>query len=77
LEWDWDPDPRDEQFRVEYAFLLRDGRELRAVHDSHDEGLFSRETWLGLLTDVGFQPRLAPRTLDDGGQEQMLLCLRP
>ncbi|HYP90878.1 MAG TPA: class I SAM-dependent methyltransferase [Polyangiaceae bacterium] len=77
LEWDWDPDPHDERFRVEYAFLLRDGRELRAVHDGHDEGLFSRETWLGLLTEVGFRPQLAPRPLDDGGLEHLLLALRP
>ena len=76
LEWAWDPDPNDERFRVEYAFLLRDGQELRAVHDRHDEGLFTSDTWLELLRLAGFTPRLAPRALDDGGIEQILLAER-
>lgn len=77
LEWVWDPEPNDEKFRVEYALLLRDGAELRAAHDTHEEGLFSRETWLALLSEVGFRAELVSRPLDDGGLDQMLLGRRP
>jgi SAM-dependent methyltransferase len=77
LEWNWDPNPDDEKFCVEYAFLLRDGDQLRAVHDRHEEGLFSREAWLDLLRGVGFRPELIRRPLEDGGLDQMLLARRP
>lgn len=77
LEWTWDPDSGDDQYRVEYAFLLRDGAELRAVHDRHDEGLFPRDTWLELMTSVGFDAKLVPRPLDDGGLDHMLIGVRP
>ena len=42
VEWMWDPDPQDTTYTVDYAFLLRDGSGVRAVHDRHIEGLFSR-----------------------------------
>jgi SAM-dependent methyltransferase len=77
LEWDWDPDPKDEKIYTEYAFLLRDGEQLRAVHDRHESGLFSRETWLELLSRAGFRPELIRRPLEDGGLDQMLLGRRP
>ena len=55
LEWSWDPDPSDDTYLVDYAFLLRepDGA-VRAVHDRHVEGLFSRAVWLRLLAEAGF-----------------------
>lgn len=55
LEWMWDPDPDDTTYTVDYAFLLRevDGN-VRAVHDRHIEGLFSRADWLHWLTETGF-----------------------
>src|SRR5918992_1802932 len=47
LEWTWDPDPRDDAYLVDYAFLLRaaDGT-VTVVHDRHVEGLFPRARWL-------------------------------
>jgi SAM-dependent methyltransferase len=57
LEWITDPDPGDATYQVDYAILMRDvdgSIEVRA--DRHVEGLFSRRTWLDLLTDVGFEP---------------------
>jgi SAM-dependent methyltransferase len=57
LEWMSDPDPADDTYEVDYAMILReaDGTvELR--HDRHVEGLFPLQTWLDLLTDVGFVP---------------------
>ena len=55
LEWTWDPDPDDTTCVTDYACLLRsfDGS-VRAVHDRHVEGLFSREVWLRLLEQAGF-----------------------
>ena len=61
LEWTWDPDPSDSTYVVDYAYLLRtpDGA-VRVEHDRHVEGLFTREDWLRLLSDAGFEPRVVP-----------------
>lgn len=58
LEWCWDPDPADDTYVVEYAFLLRaaDGS-VRAVHDRHVEGLFARAQWLQWFEEAGFDAR--------------------
>jgi SAM-dependent methyltransferase len=55
LEWSWDPDPTDDTYQVDYAFLLRaaDGT-VTAEHDQHIEGMFPRESWLHWLTQAGF-----------------------
>jgi hypothetical protein len=42
-------------YQVDYALLLRDtDGSVEVRHDRHVEGLFTRETWLALLSDVGF-----------------------
>jgi SAM-dependent methyltransferase len=57
LEWTWDADPGDTWTQTEYAFLLRDADgTVTAARDTHRTGLFSRETWLRLVADVGFEP---------------------
>lgn len=58
IEWGWDPDPADDTYRVEYAFVLRDGETVTSVQDRHIEGLFSRETWRRVLTTAGFEVEL-------------------
>ena len=67
LAWAWDPDPHDSTFVTEYAFLLRDGVTVQAVHDRHLEGLFSQATWLRLLDGGGFDVTLFERPLDEEG----------
>lgn len=54
LEWQWDPNPRDDTYLVDYAFLLRasDGT-VTAAHDRHVEGLFARARWLGWFAEAG------------------------
>lgn len=54
LEWTWDPDPGDDTYLVDYAFLLRspDGT-VMAEHERHVEGLFSRSQWLTWLEEAG------------------------
>lgn len=61
LEWTRDPDPTDTTYVVDYACMLRtpDGA-VRVEHDRHVEGLFSRATWLRLLSEAGFEPRVVP-----------------
>jgi SAM-dependent methyltransferase len=56
LEWTRDPDSSDTWVVTDYVFLLHDAEnDVRIVHESHRTGLFGRETWLQLLTDVGFE----------------------
>lgn len=58
LEWTWDPDPEDDTYTVDYAFLLRraDGA-VTVEHDRHIEGLFSVAQWLGWLDEAGLPAR--------------------
>ncbi len=58
LEWSDDPDPGDTVTRTEYAFLIRaaDGS-TQVAHDTHQLGLFPRETWLRVLAEAGFTAR--------------------
>ena len=80
LEWVWDPDPRDTEYLVDFAFLLRerDGS-VRAVQDRHVEGLFARDRWLDLLASVGFEARSVPLVLSDveSGRHEMFAGRRP
>ncbi len=67
LEWTYDPDPDDTTYVADFAYLLREADgSMRIEHDRHVEGLFSREVWLRLLREVGFQPGIAP---DSWGRE--------
>lgn len=61
LEWKHDPDPADTTYVVDYAYALRDeDGAVRVEHDRHIEGLFSRDAWLRLLNQVGFEPWAVP-----------------
>jgi trans-aconitate methyltransferase len=54
LEWTWDPDPADDTYVVDYAFLLRDATgAVQVVHDRHIEGLFPHASWLRWFEEVG------------------------
>jgi hypothetical protein len=60
LEWTFDPDPADNSYTVDFAYLLREGNgPVRVEHDTHTMGLFSRSDWLELLTAVGFDAQVA------------------
>lgn len=77
LEWTWDPDPSDGTCRAEYALLLREGDQVRATHDRHVVGLFSRDTWLRVLREAGYEVELTPRPIDDQGAfDEVFLCRR-
>jgi SAM-dependent methyltransferase len=69
LEWTWDPDPTDTQYRVDYAYLLRDeDGSVRSVHEAHQEGVFPRATWLALFSEVGFAPRSLHLDIGESGE---------
>jgi SAM-dependent methyltransferase len=76
LEWSWDPDPADQTYNVEYAFLLRDGTNVRSVHDRHIEGLFSLDTWHRVLETVGYRVEMFDRPLGDGHIDRVFLGRR-
>lgn len=67
LEWRWDPDPADDTYLVDYAFLLRecDGT-VSIEHDRHTEGLFARANWLEWFEQAGLPAR---SYLDSSGRE--------
>ena len=74
LEWRWDPDPADNTYAVEYAFLLRetDGKVV-VEHDRHQEGLFPRADWLVWFEEAGLTPSGA---IDSSGREIFLATPR-
>jgi trans-aconitate methyltransferase len=76
LQWSWDPDTTDDTFVADYAFLLRDGAQVKAVHDRHVEGLFPTATWIRVLSSVGYHVGMIERPLGDGKVDQVFLCQR-
>jgi SAM-dependent methyltransferase len=66
LEWTWDPDPADNTYFVDYAYLLReDGRPTHCEQDRHVEGLFGRADWLRLLAEAGFRASARRHTFEE------------
>jgi hypothetical protein len=61
LEWTWDPDPGDNIYFVDFAYLLRDrANRVRAEYDHHVMGFFSQADWLRIIKAVGFEPQVVP-----------------
>ncbi len=67
LEWRWDPDPSDNTYIVDYAFLLREANgEVRVEHDRHLEGLFPRALWQEAFRSAGLS---ATSAIDPFGRD--------
>ena len=61
VQWCRDPDPTDDTYLTSFAYLLQEGGgPVRIEQDEHVAGLFGRDTWLGLMADVGFVPQTLP-----------------
>lgn len=73
LEWSLDPDPEGTTYVTHYAFLLREGGEVRVEHDRHTCGVFPRALWLRLLEEEGFRPRIV---VDSYGRD-LFVALKP
>ncbi len=80
LEWTYDPDPNDTTYTTDYAYLLREADgSMRVAQDRHVLGLFSRDDWLRLLRDAGFEPQALPfehSELEPGAAE-VFIAKRP
>lgn len=80
LEWRWDPDPKDDAYVTDMAYLMRsESGAVEVIHDRHVMGLFARADWLGLIAAAGFQPLAVPfghSSNCDGGHD-VFLGLRP
>jgi hypothetical protein len=61
LEWCWDPDSSDTSYVADFTVMLRepDGS-VQVEYERHTCGLFSRETWLRMLSKTGFRPEVLP-----------------
>ncbi len=61
LEWTIDADPTDTIYIADYAYMLREGDgPVRVEHDRHTLGIFARDTWMSLMREAGFAPRVLP-----------------
>ena len=80
LEWTWDPDPSDDTYTVDYAYLLRDADgTVRTEWDRHVEGLFARQQWVAWLTDAGFDPEVVvfDHSELEPGSYEIFVCRKP
>ena len=77
IEWTWDPDPGDDTYVVDFAYLLRDEEgNVRVEQDRHVIGLFPREFWLTTLEEASFMPEVHTADLGDEVSE-IFVARRP
>ncbi|HEY40228.1 MAG TPA: class I SAM-dependent methyltransferase [Dehalococcoidia bacterium] len=79
LEWTWDPDPNDTTYTVDFAYLLREGDDVSFEYDRHILGVFSREDWLRLIAEAGFEARAIPfeHSQIEPGSSELFLGIKP
>jgi SAM-dependent methyltransferase len=59
MEWTFDANPSDNTYTNDFAYMLREGDSaVRVEHDTHINGLFSRQEWLAWLHETGFQAQM-------------------
>lgn len=78
LMWTWDPDAADQTYVADFAYLLREGSEVRLEHDHHVCGLFPRDTWVRILESSGFDVEIHGAEHDEeAGTEIFVGVKRP
>ena len=78
LEWSWDPDPEDDTYVTDFAFMLRDEHgDVRVEYDRHILGVHSRTLWLGLLEEAGFKADSKTVNLGEDEPTEVFLGVRP
>lgn len=72
LSWTYDPDPADSETVTEYTFVLRaaDGG-VQVASETHRCGLFSRETWLRLMSEAGLTVSAHSEIAAEGHQPRL------
>lgn len=78
LEWRWDPDPDDDTYLMDFAYLFRerDGA-LHAESDRHVCGLFAEAEWLQALRSAGFEADAIGVHLGEPVGSRAFLARRP
>jgi SAM-dependent methyltransferase len=76
LEWVRADPSQPTQHTVDFAYLLRDGEEVRVEQDRHVCGLFPRETWLRGLDAAGFDVEVVEPQFDDEPAGQVAFACR-
>ena len=78
LEWVWDPDPEDDMYVTDFAFMLRDEHgDVRVEYDRHVLGVHSRNLWLTLLQETGFEADTRIVDLGEDEPTELFLAIRP
>jgi SAM-dependent methyltransferase len=76
VENTYDPDPADDHYEATILYLIREDGAPRIESDRFTLGLFSIETWQGLLSETGF--RVHQERYVDGEQEYVgFACVKP
>jgi SAM-dependent methyltransferase len=76
--WVSDPDPRDTQFTLDFAYMLREpGGRVRVEQDRHYYCLFGKDEWLAFLRDAGFRARYLVQHHGDAGKLPVFLGRKP
>jgi SAM-dependent methyltransferase len=67
LSWEWQREGQPDRCVVDYVLLGREGEGPMQVlgTDRHEEGLFTRATWLRLLREVGFEAERISQPYED------------
>lgn len=66
LQWMRDPDPADTRYTMDYVLLFHEGGgPVRCIHESHEQGLFSRGDYLRLLDEIGFETEIRHVSTED------------
>jgi len=61
LEWIYDPDPFDSTYITDFAHLLHgENGEVRIKYDRHINGIFSKDKWLDIVSELGFKSKIIP-----------------
>jgi len=80
LEWTHDPDPGDQRYTVDFAYLVRaaDGT-VTCLNERHELGLFARQDWLRWLAETGFNASVHPLTVPgvEPGRYEVFVARRP
>ena len=73
VEYDHDPDPSDTTIESVFIYLQKENGDLRIEQDRHITGLFPLDTWLGLISEAGFDVEKRPYNVHDDGHQGYLL----
>jgi hypothetical protein len=79
IENSYDPDPQDTLFESTFVYMIRKNGELSMEIDRHLCGLFLYETWIKILTQVGFsieQNNLHLSTFSDDYFIPLFICTK-